>query len=537
MINLSRKVLCLDWDKRSLRLVVARVRRGRMVLEDAHSHRLPNGVDADDPEALGDFIRQMLRRHRLRHKWAVVDVPRERAVINRVTLPPTPTAEVAGAVRFQAMKELPFPLETAAADYVITDRDENGLATAVLLAAVTLETLNRVRETCLAAGLQPARIGLRPYANLISVRRVADEVERDVLLVDVGPGATEIDVICGDALAFARSANVMVPLPRGEVLAPADSRVTSLAEVVDLEVSDEAVEAAVDELLVEVTRTLQAYRASEPNAAIAKAVVAGGTGIETQFADALQRRLGLPVTLFDPTDPLGVDPEDAKKLRSFSAALGLAAGLAREGLLALDFLNPKRPVSSHETLKRRARVGVIAAGVLLAGGVGVYGKLYWDYSQTLKGVRKVNKELRKQVEKKHEVMNQIDQADEWAHEAVWPDRLLDITRAAIEPGKDTLVQAITLESRSRAPGITLRNLYASDWEVALNFVQQLNEVEHDGRPQFDATQQAWTPMPGAEKFQGKVDIRVELPELREYIKNSKQRERARKDRKSWINKL
>ena len=136
VINRSRKVLCLDWDKRSLRIVAARVGKGRTVLEDAHSHRLPNTVDADDPEAMGDFIRSMLRRHRLHHKSVVVDVPRERAVINRLRLPPTPTAEVAAAVRFQAMKELPFPLDTAAVDNVIIGRDESGLATEVLLAAV-----------------------------------------------------------------------------------------------------------------------------------------------------------------------------------------------------------------------------------------------------------------------------------------------------------------------------------------------------------------------------------------------------------------
>ena len=132
----------------------------------------PTGADdsdADEPEALGEFIRAMLRRHRLHHKTAVVDVPRERAVINQLTLPPTPVVEVAAAVRFQAMKELPFPLDTAAMDYVIVARDAAGLATEVLLAAVTVETLDRIRRTCEAAGLTPERIGLRRNA-FIAVR-------------------------------------------------------------------------------------------------------------------------------------------------------------------------------------------------------------------------------------------------------------------------------------------------------------------------------------------------------------------------------
>jgi type IV pilus assembly protein PilM len=344
---MNRKVLCLDWDKRTLRIVVARIAKDRPILEDAHSHRMPEEVDADDPQAMGEFIRSMLRRHRLHYRSVVVDVPRERVVINRLILAPTPLHEVAAAVRFQAMKELPFPLDSAAIDYVVMQRNEAGLATTVLLAAVTTETLERVRQTCSAAGLSPARIGLRPYANLISVQRAMEASGRCALFVDVGPGATEIDVISGDLLAFARSANVNVPLATIDAALREDSRVISIDDVRGLVGSDEAVATAVTELLVEATRTLQAYRASDPDANVDEVIVAGGTGIEAALAERLRERLALPVRLFDPTQSLGLELTEGPKLRSFAAALGLAWGLCREGSLAIDFLNPKQPVSAR----------------------------------------------------------------------------------------------------------------------------------------------------------------------------------------------
>ena len=102
MIRLPRNILCVDWDKRSLRMVVARIGGGPMQLEDAHSHRVPNTVDADDPQAMGGFIAQMQRRHRWHHRRVIVDVPRDKVVLNRMTLPPTPVSELAAAVRFQA---------------------------------------------------------------------------------------------------------------------------------------------------------------------------------------------------------------------------------------------------------------------------------------------------------------------------------------------------------------------------------------------------------------------------------------------------
>jgi len=342
VIKLARKILCLDWDKRALRLVVARVGPGEMELDDAHAHRIPGTVDPEDPQAMGAWIAQTLQRHRIKQNRVIVDVPRDRAVINRLTIPPTPASELAAAVRFQAMRELPFPLEEARIDHVVTQKNEEGLATEVLLAAVRLEALNRVQETCGAAGLTPARIGLRPYANMVSVMHLPAMQDRRVLFVDVGPTMTEIDVMHGGALAFSRAANVSVPFHGGDLVTD-DSRVSSKAELSELEFAESAESAAVDELLVEITRTLQAYRATDAGAAIEQIVIAGGTGVEHSLVEAADERFDLPATLFDPTVSLGVDEREAVKLRAFAPTLGLAWGLSKEGLLELDFLNPRSP--------------------------------------------------------------------------------------------------------------------------------------------------------------------------------------------------
>ncbi len=528
MIKLARRVLCLDWDKRALRLVVARHSgKKKMSLEDAHSHRLPNSVDADDPQAMGEFIQQMLRRHRLRFKSVLVDVPRERAVINRLALPPTPDNEVAAAVRFQAMRELPFSVDSAAIDYVVTNRDEEGQAIEVLLAAVTNDTLDRVRATCDAAGLTPARIGLRPYANLVSLQHVMDLSDRQILLVDVGPGATEIDVFHGASLAFARSANVNIPLPDADSVTRDDSSIISLADVADLEAADTAIDGAVEELLVEVTRTLQAYRATEHDAHVDRVIVAGGTGIESQFAEDLERRLGYPVLLYDPTDALSVDEGEAAKLRSFSAALGLAWGLSREGMLALDFLNPKKPISARETMQRRVRAGVAAAVIVLGVVGGALGKWYWDLSTQYEKLRTTNANLREKLEDRQYILQQKERAEEWEVGAIWPEELLAISQAAVAPGKRMLVQAIDMES-GRRHRIALRNLHAADFDTAMEFIDTLRSLEHDGEPVYEVGFKTWQEISDGQKFKGKIDVEITPVELVEHDKQVEQRERLRR---------
>lgn len=527
MIKVSRKVLCVDWDRRALRLVVARIGGGRMVLEDAHSHRLPNTVDVESPQSLGEFIRQTLRRHHWHHRSVIVDIPRDKAVINRLTLPPTPASEVAAAVRFQAMKELPFPLDSAVIDYEILKRDEQEQATEVLLAAVPMEALSAVQATCEAAGLTPARIGLRPYANLTSLKQLPDLADQRVLFVDVGPSMTEIDVIVAGQLGFARAANVNVPMTRDVALE--DSRITTLADVADLESADEAIEVAVRELTVEITRTIQAYRATEPDVVIEQIVIAGGTGIEPELLEAAERRFGLSGRLFDPTVVLEARSDEAVKLRSFSATLGLAWGLGRGGALAIDFLNPKKPIPPRAALKRRMRVGVIAAGVLLAGALATDVTLYVRKSQELTAQKMVVSELRKELKEYLEIQNKVEEVRDWQYEAVWPEHLLLLTENAIEPGESMLVQQMSFDSRSAL--IKLQKVLATDMDVPADFVNQLNQLRRDGWLLYCATQGNWQTRSGQDsKFQGDTDISVQVLDLKKHLEEREKRVKARKKR-------
>jgi type IV pilus assembly protein PilM len=527
LIKLSRNLLCLEWDARTLRMVVARTGGGQMVLEDAHAHRLPAGVDAEKPQALGEFIAQMLRKHHWHHKRAIVDIPREKAVINRLTLPPTPAHEVAAAVRFQAMKELPFPRDSAVLDYVVMRRDERGLATEVLLAAVPMEALDAVRATCEAAGLEPARVGLRPYSNLVSVGNLLGLGEQRVLFVDVGPTMTEIDVMVRGQLAFARSANVNVPL-----LGAADEEIGDEPPAAPAEapaaVTPETIEAAVREVTVEMTRTLQAYRATDAELIVDRVVVAGGTGIEGALLADSGPRFGVPGVLFDPTTALRVSLEEAGKLRSFSATLGLAWGVSREGLLAIDFLNPKKPVLPGAALRRRIRIGAMAVGAVLVAAVILDVTLYLRKVTEYRREQSQIADLRSKLVKYLEVENTVEAVEDWQTDAIWPEHLLRLTQAAVEPGKNMLVQQMSLDARQAK--INLKKVLATGWEVPRDFVTRLNEATDDeGRPLYMAKQGSLRTLSVKDaKFDQAVDVEVELLGLKKYLEQRDDREKARK---------
>lgn len=523
---MARKVLCLDWDKRSLRIVSASVGGGQVRLLDAHQHRIPSAIDADTPETMGAFIADALARHGLRASRVIVDVPRDKAVINRLKLPPTPLNEVAAAVRFQALRELPFPLDEAEIDYTILDRESGKLCNEVLLAAVRLETLNRIKQTCTIAGLTPVRIGLRPFANLMSATRLPALLERRVLFIDVGPAITEIDVFRGNNVVFSRAASVGVPFQAGEPVSD-DSRITTRAELAEI---DAAEDSTVDEIVVEVTRTLQAYRAAEANATIDQIVVAGGTGVEQSLLGAIDERFGLPAMLFDPTTSLGVAATEAPKLRSFAAALGLAWGVSKDGLLDIDFLNPKRPIPTGAVLKQRVRIATIAAiGCLGALGAWVTADLI-KLNRRLSELRKTNEPHLAEYKALADMKIRTEEALEWGSQermTVWLDHLKIITEQAVNPGKEMLLTDMTCDA---AKGAISLKVDCSDWKVGSNFVGNLKSAAGtSGKPLYEVTPKTQVDSKSDDKFRSSLPVDLSIRAIAAHQANVKARvaERAK----------
>jgi type IV pilus assembly protein PilM len=523
VLSVRRRVLCLDWDRRFLRMVVANVGRGAIALEDAHSYAVPAEVDVDDPQSMGPYIAGLLRQHKIRLKRVVIDMSREKAVINRVALPPTPNDELAAAVQFQALRELPFPAEQAVVDFSPTQRNAEGLVTEVLLAAVRKESLERAAATCREAGLVPARIGLRPYGNVIAIRYQQHLAEQNVLLVDVGPAMTEIDVVKHGSLAFSRAANVVVPR-RGERTEPEAHADSYEVEGVDIPEYEEAQRSAVRDLEVEINRTLQAFKAMDASTAIERIVIAGDTGVEEALHDAVRARFNLPVELYDPTEALGIDPRDGQQLRAFSSAIGLAWGLSREGLLEIDFLNPKKPVvKSVEARKKAKRVGALAAVIVLL----LIGWAAWDLYQ----LEQENQALDRRLAKLE--MTALDReylrlyvagAEGWYQSApVWLDHLLLITQGLIDPGMGAAdaprlnpgerVLVRELDFKADRQQVTME-LEAVAFDDLRRLQQALESIERGGEPIYRVGPWEWSPAASTDGFKGSATFTIQLLDLK-----------------------
>jgi type IV pilus assembly protein PilM len=410
----NKMMLAVDWDAKRLRVVHAGLRKGKVRVERMLSVDIPPEVDMSEPESAGKLLREVLAKLKIRTKRVILDVPRDQALLTTLNLPAASPDDMPALVEFQIAKELPFPLAEAVVDFALPDIPAGAAKVDVLVGTVRREVVAYYQKTCAAADLTLARLGLRPQANKVAVSEFLGP-RRDGchVLVDVGPRLTEIDVIIDGTLAFSRAASVVIgPMtPLGDDASPpaegadAGEATRSGSSIIQFPGSapgggsgiGDPVARVVESLVVEVTRSVAAFRAQTQGRAIDSLVVAGDVGIESRLAEILGKRLEVAAELYNPARQFGWPEDRGREGRAFAAALGLVQGHAEEGRLHFDFLNPKRTVTVVQRRLRKAPAVAAVVALFTIAGVWMYMTTVVPKKEELAKVRTEIRDLEKEI--------------------------------------------------------------------------------------------------------------------------------------------
>jgi len=481
----ERSVLCMDWDERFLRILDVRLSRGRMRISKAVRAEVPEHVNVHDPASLSAFLKRTLGEHRIRTRRVIIDVPRQDVVLNQLSLPRGSADEMAAMVHVQAAKELPFTKEQAVIDYAISREQKGGLCE-VWMAAVRTAVLDRYRQVIASAGLKLERVGLRPYANVASLD-AALLADQRTLMVDIGPVMTEICVIENGRLVFSRAASVTVPAD-GLL---ADEERTSPGSRAQPATGDEGIPFleepvgrpdTMERLLIEVSRTVEAYRAMTPGAAVEQIVLAGATGANESVAERFTQRFGIPCRIYRRPASLkwpGAEGSEAV----FSVVIGLAIGTTTEGLHYFDFLNPKEPEAAQRIRQRqRPILAATIALFVLAAGVVAYQPIARRKAR-IADLEMQKEFLNRDSEARELMLDQFKDYEAWQKtNVVWIDQLMRLGEA-FPPNSRAYITKVVFDHRGQ---ITI-DLVAKDETVATGIVDQLTQMtDKSGKPIFTA---------------------------------------------------
>jgi len=496
-----KKILAIDWDARTLRIVHALTGKRGVRIDRILSAGIPSDVDANSPEAMGLHIKRVLEQESIATRVAMVGIPRDQTILKTLSLPDIRPEELAGIVEIQIAKELVFPVSHAVIDFTIGGTHEGGKTRDVLVSAVRHDVIEQYKATFAAAGLKLDRIGLRPHATKVALCKMLEfSMPERVMFIDVRPEYPEIDVIRQSSLTFSRAPSLHFPdnwdesttisLVRDEHGAmEVPSLAAGAGEAPSLglpAVRPSSMDRMIGDLVMEVTKSIEAYRAADPGASMDQVVIGGDTGVEERLSEAIQKRLGIATELYNPAVAFGWEPDEGAGAVGFAPTLGLVLDQVDDSGLHFDFLHPKKMVSA--TQARLKKAPLVAAVVVLFCAATVLGA--WQYTKndrkTLAVIESQIEELEGTQDNDERFLRLMDDLREFDQKQyIWIDEWYDIF-ALLPSNQELVINSLEMD---QADGRIKLKTKARQRELALQLVDKLQAFRREGRdkPRYVAT--------------------------------------------------
>jgi len=278
-------------------------------------------------------------------------------------------------------------------------------------------------------------------------------------------------------LVFSRAATVSVQPVR-----PAEDGEKKRPDVIPF-LGSSGASMAGDDLLGDGTRSIEAYRATDPGAKIDRVVVAGSCGIEAELAQMLGKRFEAPVAIYEPSQDLvrQVNRRAEVAWGGFGAALGLAWGQAQAGFGHFDFLHPKEPVDLTREKLRRVPVLAALVAVLVLSLVGGASLKVRNKGRELAAKDVELKAEQKKLDEMKSFFKVVDAVDAWRQRSItWLDEVRAVVEALPE-NKDAYLNELNTSDK----GEIILKLVAKNDDVLSKLRDRLKEIKTaKGKPRF-----------------------------------------------------
>jgi len=297
-------------------------------------------LDRTEAPGVSTDLRFLFSGKKFRNARVITVMPGKHLTIRSLSMPAMPPQELVEAMRWEAKRHISYPLDAAIVEYLVTgERREKPVSKfdVVLIAAerrAVLEHLAPFQE----ANVKVAVVDANPLAirNVLRVRPKPDQ--RNVVVVDIGAGKTEIDIFQDGAPRFSRCLETggiemtrAIAADAGMELHDAEAkkhRVNVLAPP-EQNPASAAVRSVLDTILVEVRRSIDYYQATFREQAVDRLVLTGGGALMAGMKDYVSRTINIPAELDSPFEGLAVRKnavtQDIRALSPrFTAAIGLA---------------------------------------------------------------------------------------------------------------------------------------------------------------------------------------------------------------------
>lgn len=348
----------LDIGKSSVKVVQLASTRNGLVLMHAGLTELPPG-DREDREGQAReaplALHDVFRDASLKRQKIAINFSGRSPIVRYLLLPKMPKDELSEAVRWEAKKLIPFPIEDAVLDYLIVgetqERDLKRIEV-LLVAAERVAVLNQL-DSLKRINLPITAMDINPLAlfNTLKLNHQSD-LEENVVFVDIGAGKMDINISKRGVLRFTRnvqtggdeitralvqglgierdeaeqlkrdkglSGTTVQEGEAGPANPPKADQDTRLREIIKTET---------DRMILETQRSMDYYRAQFREGSVKKIVLMGGACMMPGFKEYFASYFDAHVELDDPFAAIDCDGKAFGNIRLLAPRFSTAVGLA-----------------------------------------------------------------------------------------------------------------------------------------------------------------------------------------------------------------
>jgi type IV pilus assembly protein PilM len=277
-----------------------------------------DGAIIDSTAVAGAISRLFLQRP---FKTGSRGIPvRQRGHRRQDQLPVMTGAELAESIHWEAEQYSPFDIQDVNLDYQVLDpgtgADSKGTME-VLLVAAKKERIADYTGVIAQAGRVTVVVDVDAFAlqNAYEANYGLDADALIVLLI-AGASAINVNVLSGGQSVFSRDissgGNAYTEAVQRELNLPFESaealKKGEPADGVSVEDVKPVLHAMTENVLLEIQKTFDFFKATASSDRIDRIVLSGGASRVDGFAQALEDRFGTPVEMFDPFRKIGFEP-------------------------------------------------------------------------------------------------------------------------------------------------------------------------------------------------------------------------------------
>ena len=293
-----------------------------------------------DGGAVADAVRRLFANKKFKAKDVVASLSGNSVIVKKITLPSMTEAELSESIYWEAEQYIPFDIQDVNLDYEILEQgtgQEGSME--VLLVAAKKDKIADYTNVITQAGKAPVVVDVDVFAlqNAFEAN-YGFEPNSIVAILNAGASAININILSGSQSVFTRDVsmggNAFTEAVQKELNLPYESaEQLKKGQDVDGATYEDAravLRAMTDNVLLEVEKTFDFFKATASSDRIDRIMLSGGASRVEGFAESLRERFGTDVEPFDPFRQVACDASKVgvDNVGDVAAVAAVAMGLA-----------------------------------------------------------------------------------------------------------------------------------------------------------------------------------------------------------------